>query len=177
MSEEDSASSSSQIIEEKPFDIITDKKKEMKLFLRIYNNDEFEISIYNNNEYPSKKFELKCSLDQIQRNRFFKIFLNTEEIFKELETKIENSIFIEEDNNIHMEVTIGLTVINQVELEIKQVEKTKDEIIAELSNKINEQNEEIENLKNEINQLKNNNSDLNNNMNQLRNNNDNLKIK
>ena len=74
MSEEDSASSSSQIIEEKPFDIITDKKKEMKLFLRIYNNDDFEISIYNNNDYPTKKYELKCSLDQIQRNRFFNFF-------------------------------------------------------------------------------------------------------
>ena len=74
MSEEESVSSQSQIINQKQFDIITDKEKEMKLFLRIYDNDVFEISIYNNNDYPSKKYELKCSLDQIQRNRFLKFF-------------------------------------------------------------------------------------------------------
>ena len=174
MSEEDSSSLSVHVLDEKKFNIKTDKDKEMELFLRIYNNDDFGISIYTINECPSKKYELKCNLDQIQRNRFFKIFLNTEEIIKELETKIENSIFIEEDNHIHMEITIGLTVINQIELEIKETEKTKEEIENELSKRIEEQKKLIENLEKEINQLKNNNNELNNNMNQLRNNNNNL---
>ena len=59
MSEEDSALSSVDIIYEKKFNIETDKENKMELFLRNYNNDEFGISIYNNNEYPSKKYELK----------------------------------------------------------------------------------------------------------------------
>jgi len=175
MSEEDSASSSVHIIDEKEFDILTDKENKMKLFLRIYNNDEFGISIYNNNKYPSTKYELKCNLEQIQKNRFFKIFLGVDEIIEELKTKIKNSIFIEEDNNIHMEITIGLTVINQIELEIKQIEKTKEEINEELTKKINEQNEQIENLKKEIEQLKNKNNELDNNINKLTNSNNNLK--
>ncbi len=44
-----------------------------------------------------------------------------------------------------MEITIGLTVINQIELEIKQIEKTKDDIKDELLKIINEQKEKIEN--------------------------------
>ena len=129
MSEEDSALSSVDIIYEKKFNIETDKENKMELFLRIYNNDEFGISIYNNNVYPSKKYELKCNLEQIQKNRFFKIFLNVDEIIKELETKIDNSIFIEEDNNIHMEITIGLNIINQIQLELNKKKKQKKKLM------------------------------------------------
>ncbi len=68
MSEEDSDSSSIYILEEKKFNIKTDKENEMELFLRIYNNDEFGISIFTINECPCKKYELKCNLEQIQRN-------------------------------------------------------------------------------------------------------------
>ena len=155
MSEEDSASSSAQVIDQRKFKIKTDKENDMELSLRIYNNDEFGISILSLNKYPSKKYELKCSLEQIQKNRFFKIFVNLDEIFKELETKIEKTIFIEEDNNIHMEIDIGLTVINQIELEIKQTVKTKEETIDELSKK-------IENLEEQIDQLNQNYNNLNN---------------
>jgi chromosome segregation ATPase len=175
MSEEDSVSSLVDIIDQKRFDIETDKENKMELFLRNYNNDKFGISIYNNNVYPSKKYELKCTLEQIQNYRFFKIFLNVDEIIRELETKIENSIFIEEDNNINMEITIGLNIINQIQLEIRKKEKTKEEIIEELTNKINQQNEQIENLKKEKEQLKKNNNESNININQLRNDNNNLK--
>ena len=51
-SEEDSVSSSISLSEEKKFIIKTDKNNEMDLFLRIYNNDEFAISIYRKNEFP-----------------------------------------------------------------------------------------------------------------------------
>ncbi len=42
----------------------------MDLFLRIYNNDEFAISIYTKN--LSRKFKLKCNLDEIQKIDFLK---------------------------------------------------------------------------------------------------------
>ena len=168
-SEEDSVSSANILSDEKPFMIETDKKNKMELFLRIYNNEEFVITIYSKNEYPSRKFELRCNLEEIQKNRFFRIFLNIEEIMRELEKKIERSTFIEENDLINIDIPIGLVIIENINLNIKLKEKTLQEIKEELNNKINEQTEEINNLKNQINELT-------NNKNRLTNDNNNLKI-
>ena len=165
--EEDSASSHNSLIEEKSFIIETDKKNKMDLYLRIYNNEEFAISIYTKNEYPTRKFKLKCDLEEIQKNRFFKIFINIDEIMKELEDKIKKSTFIEENDLINIEIPIGLIIIENINLNIKLVEKTTKEINEELKNKIQEQEEEIKNLKNQMNEL-------NNNINIIKNNNINL---
>jgi len=178
MSEEDSASSPLAITEEKKFIVHSDKENEMDLYLRNYNNEEFSISILTKNEYPSKKYELKCDLEKIQKNRFFKIFINFEEIMKELENKIKESTIIEEDNNlINIEIPIGLTVINHINLELKKVEKTAEEINNELLEKMQEQKNEIENLKNKIeelnniiNELRNRNNIINNQINEKNNN-------
>ena len=164
--EEDSASSHNSLIEEKSFIIETDKKNKMDLYLRIYNNEEFAISIYTKNEYPTRKFELKCDLEEIQKNRFFRIFINIDEIMKELEDKIKKSTFIEENDLINIEIPIGLIIIENINLNIKLVEKTTKEINEELKNKILEQEEEIKNLKNQINELNNNNINLNNQLNE-----------
>ena len=164
--EEDSASSHNSLTEEKSFIIETDKKNKMDLYLRIYNNEEFAISIYTKNEYPTRKFELKCDLEEIQKNRFFRIFVNIDEIMKELEDKIKKSTFIEENDLINIEIPIGLIIIENINLNIKLVEKTTKEINEELKNKILEQEEEIKNLKNQINELNNNKINLNNQINE-----------
>ncbi len=165
--EEDSASSLNSLIEEeKSFIIETDKKNKMDLYLRIYNNEEFAISIYTKNEYPTRKFELKCDLEEIQKNRFFRIFVNIDEIMKELEDKIKKSTFIEENDLINIEIPIGLIIIENINLNIKLVEKTTKEINEELKQKIQKQEKEIKNLKNQINQLNNNNINLNNQLNE-----------
>ena len=85
-----------EYIEERKFKIKTNKNNEMELILKNNNNEELLITLLNNNEYPLKIYELKCNLEELQKNRFFKIFINIEEIMKELENKILNSIFIEE---------------------------------------------------------------------------------
>ena len=161
--EEDSASSHNSLTEEKSFIIETDKKNKMDLYLRIFNNEEFAISIYTKNEYPTRKFELKCDLEEIQKNRFFRIFINIDEIMKELEDKIKKSTFIEENDLINIEIPIGLIIIENINLNIKLVEKTTKEINEELKQKIQEQEEKIKNLKN---QLNNNNINLNNQINE-----------
>ena len=51
-----------EIIEEKKYKIITNKNNEMDLFIKNYNNEELSITLFNNNENPSKKYELKCDL-------------------------------------------------------------------------------------------------------------------
>ena len=125
-----------EIFEEKKYKIRTNKNNEMELFLRNYNNEELSITLFTINQSPSKKYELKCNLEEFQKNRFFKIFINIEEIMKELENKILNSIFIEDTNCIIIEIKIGLTIINEILLVIEEQEKNKDEIIEELKQKI-----------------------------------------
>ena len=83
-------------IDERKFKIKTNKNNEMELLLRNYNNEELSITLFNNSEEVFKKYELKCNLEEFQKNRFFKIFINIDEIMKELENKILNSIFIED---------------------------------------------------------------------------------
>ena len=164
--EEDSASSHNSLTEEKSFTIETDKKNKMDLYLRIFNNEEFAISIYTKNEYPTRKFELKCDLEEIQKNRFFRIFINIDEIMKELEDKIKKSTFIEENDLINIEIPIGLIIIENINLNIKLVEKTTKEINEELKQKIQKQEEEKKNFKNKINELNNNNINLKNQINE-----------
>ena len=93
-----------EIFEEKQFKIKTNKNNEMELYLRNYNNEVLSITLFNNNETELKKYELKCNLEEFQKNRFFKIFINVEEIMKELENKILNSNFIEDTNCIIIEI-------------------------------------------------------------------------
>ena len=145
------------IIEEKKFKIRTNNNNEMELILRNYNNEELSITIFNNNEYELKKYELKCNLEEFQKNRFFKIFNNIEEIMKELENKIIKSIFIEEINYITIQINIGLTIIDEIILIIEEKEKNKDEIIKELNqkikileNKLNEKENKLNDAENKI---------------------------
>ena len=139
-----------EITEGKKYKIRTNKNNEMELILRNYNNEELSITLFTINASPSKKYELRCNLEEFQKNRFFKIFVNTEEIMKELENKISNSIFIEEKNYIIIQINIGLTIINEILLIIEEKEKDKDETIQELKKKNEEKEKLISELKKEL---------------------------
>ena len=143
------------IIEEKKYKIKTDKNNEMELYLRNYNNEELSFTLFNNNETPIKKYELKCNLEELQKNRFFKIFISVEEIIRELEKKIEKSKFIEDTNCIVIEIQIGLIIINEIKLEVYEKEKTNEEKINELLTNKKEMIKIINNLTNENEKLKN----------------------
>ena len=131
-----------KIIRTKIFTIKTNKNNEMNLILRNINDEELSITLLN----LSKKYELKCNLEEFQKNRFFKMFINVEEIMKELENKIEKSTFTEEINSIIMDIPIELTIINELSIKIEEKEKNKDEII----NDLNEKNKELEKTVNEL---------------------------
>ena len=139
-----------EIIEEKKFEIKTNKNNEMELFLRNYNNEELSITLFNNKETEIKKYELKCNLEEFQKNRFFKIFINIEEIMKELENKILNSIFIEDTNCIIIKIKLGLTIINEILLVIEEQDKNKDKIIEELNQKIKLLENRLNDVENKI---------------------------
>ena len=122
-----------ETFDEKKYKIRTNKNNEMELHLRNINNEELSITLlYTVNKIQLKKYELKCNLEDFQKNRFFKIFINIEEIMKELDNKIEKSNFIEETNFIIMDIPIGLNVINEILLVIEEKEINKDETIDQL---------------------------------------------
>ena len=101
------------------------KDCEYKITFSVYKNDKLSIKISTVNVIPSKKFALVCSFEELVKNKFFKIFANVEEVFRELETKIQNSIIIEETNVIYLDIPIGLNVIKDIILKIEQTERNK----------------------------------------------------
>ena len=125
------------VIKETSCIIKSNKDIEYKIILSIYNNEKISINIFTTKEIPKKKFILQCTLDELKKYRFFKLFINVSEVFREIETKIQNSSIIEETNLIYLDIPIGLNVINEIILEIKQSERNKDDIIEELNNEIN----------------------------------------
>ena len=137
-----------ETFDEKQYKIRTNKNNEMELHLRNINNEELSITLYTINKIQLKKYELKCNLEDFQKNRFFKIFINIEEIMKELDNKIEKSNFIEETNFIIIDIPIGLNVIKEILLVIEEKEKNNEEKIKELF-------ETNQALKKTINDLKN----------------------
>ena len=143
------------IIKEKDFKLISDKNTEYKIKLFIDENNLFYITAKTTNNILLKKYSLSLSMDDLNKHRFFKIFLNTEEIFRELENKIENSSIIEEPNILYLDIPIGLTVINDITLEIKEKEKSKDDIIEELKKELNYKNDLIIQKDNKIKEIEN----------------------
>ena len=85
-------------IKESTYIIKSNKDSEFKIKFSIYNNNSISINIRSVNEFHTKKFELVCSLEELKNNRFFKLFINVDEVFRELETKIEKSSIIIETN-------------------------------------------------------------------------------
>ena len=94
------------------FILVSDKKQEYKSKLFISNNDLFCIELVKTCNYQSKKYSLSLTMNELIKNRFFKIFYNLEEVFRELENKIKKSNIIEDTNSIYLDIPIGLNIIN-----------------------------------------------------------------
>ena len=138
------------LLKEKKYNITTEKNNKMNLYIRYYDNEEISISIYSINKIPSVKYELRSNLEEFQKNRFFKIFNNIEELMLELDSKIEKTTILEETNLLILDIPIGLKIINDILLEIKIVEKTSEEKIEELIEFNNKLKMNIENLEKNI---------------------------
>ena len=156
------------ILIEKKYNITTEKNNKMNLYIRYYDNEEISISIYSINKIPSVKYELRSNLEEFQKNRFFKIFNNVEELILELDSKIEKTIILEETNLLVLDIPIGLKIINDILLEIKIAEKNPLENYNELMQynnklklKINQLENKIIEKDNKINQILNENKELN----------------
>ena len=145
------------IIKEQEFTLISEKKIEYKLNLFISSNELLCINVFTINNNQNKKYSLSLTMNDLIKNRFFKIFYDLDEIFRELENKIEKSIIIEESNSIYLDIPIGLIVISDVILKIEETEKSKDDFIKELNDDIykkdkiiNENNIKIQKLETKL---------------------------
>ena len=143
------------ILKEKDFILTSDKNIEYKIKLSIDNNDLFCITAISSKTIPLKKYFLSSTLNDLIKNRFFKIFLNIEEIFRELENKIEKSTIYEETNILYLDIPIGLTIINDIILKINETEESKDDMIEHLKFELNEKNNIINQKDNKIKELEN----------------------
>ena len=85
------------IIKDNKYYITIEKNIELDLYFRYYDNEELSINIYSI-EIPSIKYELKYHLEEFQKNRFFQIFNNIEELMIELDSKKEKATILEETN-------------------------------------------------------------------------------
>ena len=157
------------ILKEKDFILISDKKIEYKVKLFITNNDLLCINVFTNKIISSKKYSLSLTMNDLIKNRFFKIFINLDEIFRELENKIEKSIIIEDTNLIYLDIPIGLNIINDIILEIKEIKKSKEEIIQELEVEINNKNILINEKDIKIKELENKNKEFEIKLNEIQN--------
>ena len=94
------------ILKEKEFTLISDKNNEFRVKLFISDNDLFCINLFSVKNIPSKKYSLSLTMNDLIKNRFFKIFINLEEVFRELENKIERSIIIEDTKLIYLDILL-----------------------------------------------------------------------
>ena len=159
-----------KILKEMKYNITTEKKNKMDVYLRYYENEEISINVYSKDQIPSKKYELKCNLEEFQKNRFFKIFNNVEELLLELDSKMEKTTILEETNLLILDIPIGLKIINDILLEIRIADKTPKETIEELTEYNNKLIEENEQLKNELKLNIDNLNDLKNQLQKIQNN-------
>ncbi len=136
------------------FEISTEKNKykiemfcsESKIYFKASSLNSIKNEIYENS----------FSLSQIQKNRYFKMCENIEEVslvlldlFKTNEKKI-----IEETNEINLLISINSPLVKEIIFNLKQKEKNIEEKVNELYKIIEIQQNEINNLKNEVKELK-----------------------
>ena len=143
------------ILKEKDFILKSDKKIEYRLKLFISNNDLLCINLYTIKIVPSKKYSLSLTMNDLIKNRFFKIFINLEEVFRELENKIDKSTIIEDSGLILLDIPIGLNIFTDIILEIKEAKKSCEEIIQEYKNELNNKDIKINELQFKIYELEN----------------------
>ena len=157
---------------------LTERKTFQKEFKTDKNNtylinftssDSLEIKANNLNNIIKKSFSNKFSFREITENRYFLQFDSLNEIFDELNERVNNSkIIIEEnENNIKIKIPLLSSKNKEILFELKEKNKNDNEKINDLTQLVIKQNKEITDLKNENIQLKNEINDLKNEINNM----------
>ena len=91
-------------------------------------DDELEITIKNINMKPFPEYYSKFKLNELQKINYFKLFNTIKELLYELKILLQESfIKINETNQILFTIPINMRIIDKVQFNIKEIEKTLEE--------------------------------------------------
>ena len=91
-------------------------------------DDELEITIKNINIKPFPDYYSKFKLNELQIINYFKLFNSINELLYEIKNLLQNSsIKIIETNQILFTIPINMRIINKIQFNIKEIEKTLEE--------------------------------------------------
>lgn len=149
--------------ETKMLNIFSDKKREYEILLYII-EENLIIEAKTKNVVPQKNFEKLFSINEIQKNKYFGICENIDEIFEEIKGLIEGNEdkihLIEETNSLILGIPINTKKIKECLFQI-------DEKISDTKQKIDELYSYINTLLDKIKELENKNQSLEKSLNEI----------
>jgi hypothetical protein len=149
--------------ETKMLNIFSDKKREYEILLYII-EENLIIEAKTKNVVPQKNFEKSFSINEIQKNKYFGICENIDEIFEEIKGLIEGNEdkihLIEETNSLILGIPINTKKIKECLFQI-------DEKISDTKQKIDELYSYINTLLDKIKELENKNQSLEKSLNEI----------
>ena len=150
----------------KTYNLISDKKVSFNVNFKNFSS-YIEIQAKNQDNMTKNEFKEKFYLEKLKLNKFLSIYDSVDEIYEELMNEISknNPTLIENQDNIIINIPIGLTKFKEIVFVLyKQTKSVKDicgdlyDIVFELKNQINkieiDKNEKIKSLNKEIEELK-----------------------
>ena len=149
--------------ETKMLNIFSDKKREYEILLYVI-EENLIIEAKTKNVVPQKNFEKSFSINEIQKNKYFGICENIDEIFEEIKGLIEGNEdkihLIEETNSLILGIPINTKKIKECLFQI-------DEKISDTKQKIDELYSYINTLLDKIKDLENKNQSLEKSLNEI----------
>ena len=150
----------------KPFDskiktltLCTDKGYEFNLIIKTESENSFSLSAIIQN----RKFFNIFKLNELKnKNKYFLLLDNSDEIFNEIILKLESQKpkIKENENNLEILIETGHSKFKEIIFILNEKEKTIEDKIIELYNKMNEMKIIIDNQSDKINFLENENANL-----------------
>ncbi len=137
--------------ETKMINLFSDKKREYEILLYVIEKNLF-IEAKTKNEVPQKNFEKSFSINEIQKNKYFGMCENIDEIFEEIKGLIEGNEdkinLIEETNSLILGIPINTKKIKECLFQIDEKISDTKQKIDELYSYINTLLDKIKNLEN-----------------------------
>ena len=129
-------------------------KKNNSYLINFSLGKDIEIEANQIDNLIKKSFSNNYTFKQFKKNHYFQQFDTLNEIFDDLNEKMNNNKISIEENENNLIMNIPLPSYEEIIIGLKQKNLNDNQKINELTQLINEQNKEITNLKNEITQLK-----------------------
>ena len=122
------------------------------------------INITEDDSVPSINYSSKFNLSDLkEHNRYFKMFDTIEQLMPEIKNLCDQEkVKIKKEKTlVKVLISVPLTVLGEVALDVKQAEMDQKQVIADLCQKVNELNKEIKLLKTQSNLISDEKLDIN----------------